>query len=72
MILTFYNVVLFCLALVECFSGHFEMSRRQFVASMTALCSHKFSNLKFEGDAAQAECAARVENGFLSGRQQNS
>jgi hypothetical protein len=28
---------------------------------------HEFSNLKLEGDAAQAECVARVEKGFVSG-----
>jgi hypothetical protein len=30
------------------------MSRRQFVTCFTALYSHEFSNLEFEGDAAQA------------------
>jgi hypothetical protein len=41
----YYNVVLLCLALaMRCFSGNFEGSRRQFVASLVALYDHKFSN----------------------------
>jgi hypothetical protein len=68
----FYNVLL-CFALtMRCFSGNFQNSRRQFVAPLTAMYSHKFPNLKFEGDAPQAECVARVEKGFVSASQPNS
>jgi hypothetical protein len=42
------------------------MSSRQFVASLAALYNRKFYNLKFEGDAAQAECVSRVEKGYVS------
>jgi hypothetical protein len=41
------------------------MSRRQFVALLTALYDHEFPNWKFEDDTALAECVARVENGFI-------
>jgi hypothetical protein len=48
------------------FSGNFDMTRRQFVASLTVLYTHKFPNSKFEGDILQGECFARVEKGFIS------
>jgi hypothetical protein len=69
----FYKVVFVCFAQVtRCLSGNFEMSRRQFVVSLTALYSHKFPNLKFEGDAPRTEYVARVETGFVSAIQSNS
>jgi hypothetical protein len=41
------------------------MSRRQFVAFLTTLYSHKLWNSKFEGDkATQDECFERVEDEF--------
>jgi hypothetical protein len=42
------------------------MSVHQFVTSSAPLYSHKFSNLKFKGDAPQAECVVHVKKGFVS------
>jgi hypothetical protein len=68
----YYNVVLLCLALaMRCLSGTFEKSRRQFVASLTALYSHKFPNSEFESDTTQAECIAHVGRDFVRARQPN-
>jgi CRISPR/Cas system-associated endoribonuclease Cas2 len=64
--------VLLCFDLaIRYFSGNFEVSRRQVVASLTALYSHKYWNSKFEGDISQTEYFARVEKDLVSVSQAN-
>jgi hypothetical protein len=45
---------------------HSNMSRRQFMTSLTALYSHEFRNSKPESDEPQNECVARAEKGSVS------
>jgi hypothetical protein len=60
MIVTLISSYYFVLRWSAMFHRNFEMSRSKFLASLRALYSHKFPNSKFEGDAPQSECVARV------------
>jgi hypothetical protein len=53
---------------MRCISGNIEMTRRHFVAMLTAMYSRKLPNSNFDGDTPKAECFAHAEEDFLSAR----